>query len=64
MYAGIIWVTDSAKMGLLSYKNGGAKYLMVTIDVFTKYAWVRPSKIKKTKTAILSFIEMVKECKC
>ena len=33
------------------------------IDVFTKYAYVKPLKNKKAKTVIHGFIELVKESK-
>ena len=31
------------------------------IDVFTKYAWIKPLKDKKSKTALNAFIEIVNE---
>ena len=31
------------------------------MDVFTKYAWVKPLKIEKGKTVLNSFIEIVSE---
>ena len=31
------------------------------IDVFTKYAWVKPLKEKKCKTVLNAFIEIVNE---
>ena len=34
-------------MGSLSSKNKNVKYLIRVIDVFTKYAWVKPLKDKK-----------------
>ena len=33
-------------MESLSTKNKSAKYLLCGIDVFTKYAWVKPLKNK------------------
>ena len=33
------------------------------IDVFTKYAWVKPLKDKKSKTVLHGFIEIVNESK-
>ena len=36
-----IWA-DLAEMGLLSSKNKNVKYLLCVIDIFTKYAWVKP----------------------
>ena len=40
------------------------KYLLCVIDVFTKYAWIKPSKDKKTKTVPNGFAEIVNEPKC
>ena len=48
-------------MGSLSSKNKNAKYLLCVIDVFTKYAWVKPLKDIKAKTVHNAFIETVNE---
>ena len=53
--------TDLAQMGSLSSFNSGLKYLLCVIDVFTKYAWVKPLKDKKSKIVLHSFIEIVNE---
>ena len=50
-----IWVADLAEMGSLSSKNQGVQYLLSSVDVFTKYAWVKPLKDKKAKTVLLWF---------
>ena len=42
-----IWAVDLAEMESLSSKNKNVKYLLCVIDVFTKYAWVKPLKDKK-----------------
>ena len=44
-----IWAVDLAEMGSLSSKNQGVQYLLHVIDVFTKYARVKPLKDKKIK---------------
>ena len=44
-----IWAADLAYMGSISSENGGIKYLQCVIDVFTKYAWVKPLNDKKLK---------------
>ena len=46
-------------MKSLSSKNKSVKYLLFVIDVFTKYAWVKPLKGKKGKTVLNAFIEIV-----
>ena len=59
-----IWTTDLAEMKLLSSKNENFKYLLCAIDVFTKYAWVKPLKDKKGETVLNAFIETVNESNC
>ena len=44
-------------MGSLSSKNKNVKYLLRVINVFTKYAWVKPLKDKKGKTVLNAFID-------
>ena len=44
-----LWVADLAEMESLSSKNKNVKYLLCVIDVFTKYAWVKPLKDKNVK---------------
>ena len=45
----------------MSSANKNVKYLLCVIDVFTKYAWVKPLKDKKGKTVLSAFIEIVNE---
>ena len=59
-----ISAADLAEMGSLSSLNWCVKYLLCVIDVFTKYAWVKPLKDKKSKTVLHGFVEKVKESKC
>ena len=54
-----IWEADLAEMESLSSKNKNVKYLLRAIDVFTKYAWVKPLKYKKGKTVFNAFIGIV-----
>ena len=56
-----IWAADLDEMESLSSKNKNAKYLLCVIDVFTKYACVKPLKYKKSKTVLNAFIEIVNE---
>ena len=42
-----IWGVDLADMQSLSRYNKGIKYLLCTIDIFSKYGWVIPLKDKK-----------------
>ena len=54
-----IWAADLAEVELLSSKNKIIKCLLCVIDVFTKYAWVKPLKDKKGKTVLNAFMEIV-----
>ena len=56
-----IWAGDQAGMGSLSSKKQGVKYSLFLIDVFIKYAWVKPLKDEKGKTVRNGFIEIVNE---
>ena len=52
-------------MGSLCSENQGNKYLLCVVDVFTKYACVKPYlKYKKSKTVLHGFIEIVDEYNC
>ena len=42
-----------------SSKNKNVKYIFCVIDVFTKYAWVKPLKAKNSKTVLNPFIKIV-----
>ena len=55
-----IWAANLAEIELLSSKNKNVKYLLCVINVFTKYAWVKPLiKDKKGRKLLNSFIEIV-----
>ena len=48
-------------MRSLSFFNCVINYLLCVIDVFTKYAWVKPLKDKKAKTVLSVFVKIVNE---
>ena len=54
-----IWAADLTELESYSSKNKNVKYLLCVIDVFTKYAWVKPLKGKKGKTVLNAFIKIV-----
>ena len=54
-----IWAAGLAEMGSLSSKNKNVKYLLCVIDIFTKYAWLKPLRDKKGNTVLNAFIEIV-----
>ena len=54
-----ILAEDLAKLGSLSSTNQDVKDLLCVIDVFTKYAWIKPLRDKKAKTILDGFIKIV-----
>ena len=53
------WGVDLADMQSLSKYNKGIKYLLCTIDLFSKYAWVFPLKDKKGISTINAFPKII-----
>ena len=58
-----IGAADLVEMRSLSSKNWGVEWLLCVIDVFTKYAWVKPVKDKKSKKLLNGFIKIVNNWK-
>ena len=56
-----IWGIDLAEMQSLSRKNKGIKYLLYTIDLFSKYAFVVPLKDKKGISIVNAFNKKIKQ---
>ena len=54
-----IWGVDLADIQSLSKYNKGNKYLLCTIDLFSKYAWVIPIKDKKGTSIVNAFKKIV-----
>ena len=50
-----IWAADLVEMQNYSKCNKGIKYLLMGIDVFSKYGWIVPLKDKKTESVSLAF---------
>ena len=48
-----IWAADLAEMKSFSLKNKNVEYLLCVIDIFTKYARVKPLKDKNEKQLIM-----------
>ena len=55
-----IWAADLVDMQKFSKWNKGVKYLLMVIDVFSKYGWVRSLKDKKTETVSKAFDDIFK----
>ena len=49
------WQMDLADMQSMQKFNDGYRYLLVCIDVFSKYAWVAPLKNKKGSSLVEAF---------
>ena len=58
-----IWAGDLVEMQKYSKWNKGIKYLLMVIDVFSKYGWVKPLKAKKTESVSSAFDLIFKKSK-
>ena len=54
------WQADLADMQRLSKFNDGHKFLLVCVDVLSKYAWVEPVKNKTAKEVAAAFQRILK----
>ena len=52
---------DLADMQLISKFNKGFRFLLCVINIFSKYAWVIPSKDKKGVSIVDAFQKILKE---
>ena len=58
-----IWATDLVEIQKFSNWNKGITYLLMVIDVFSKYGWIVPLKDKKTESVSLAFDGIIKKSK-
>ena len=58
-----IWAADIVEIQKYSKWNKGVKYLLMVIDVFSKYGWIVPLKDKKTESVSLAFDLIFKKSK-
>ena len=56
-----IWGVDLANMQSLSKYNKRIKYLLCTIDLFSRYAWVVPLKDKKGVSTVNAFEKILSD---
>ena len=56
-----IWGADLADMQLISKYNKGVRFLLCAIDIFSKYAWILPSKDKKRINIVAAFQSILKQ---
>jgi hypothetical protein len=53
------WEADLADLQDYASENDGYKYLLFVIDVFSRFAWVKPLKSKEAKNIIAAFKEIL-----
>ena len=58
-----IWASDLVEIQKYGKWNKGIKYLLMVIDVFSKYGWIEPLKDKKTESVSLAFDHIFKKSK-
>ena len=58
-----IWAADLVEIQKYSKWNKGIKYLLMVIDVFSKYGWIVALKDKKTESVSLAFDTIFKKSK-
>ena len=66
MYANGIdktWAADLVEMQAFSESNRGVRYLLTVIDVFSKYGWMLPLKVKTGKSVADACKEIFKKSK-
>ena len=56
-----IWCLDLAFMDKLSDTNNGVKYLLVCVDVFSRFVRVQPMKSKYSTDAVVAFKKMLRK---
>ena len=56
-----IWAADLADMKALEKHNDDNTFLLLVIDTFSKYGWIKPLKNKEGKTVAKAFKEIFKE---
>ena len=58
-----IWSVDVAYMDKIAQHNNGVKYLLVAVDVLSRYLRVQPMKALYAKDAVEAFKKMIKQKK-
>ena len=54
-----LWEIDLVDVSRLKEYNDGYAFLLVCIDTFSKYVWIRPLKKKTGKAAVEAFTDIV-----
>ena len=53
------WCTDLADLGAYSKKNRGFRYILLVMDVFSRYAYAEPLKMKNSTQTLAAFKKIV-----
>ena len=53
-----LWMADLIDMVKFEEWNDGYKYILLVIDTFSKYVWLRPLKIKTGEAVAEAFIDI------
>ena len=56
-----LWEADFAFVQDVAKENDGVNYLLVVIDVLSKYVWVRPTKNKTARSFLEAFDSILSE---
>ena len=56
-----IWQVDLADFSAQAHNNHGVNFLLVAIDIFTRYAWVRQLRNKESKTVVAAFKDILEQ---
>ena len=56
-----IWGVDLADIQLIRKYNKGIRYLLCVIDLFSRYAWLIPLKIKKGESIVEGFEKILND---
>ena len=55
------WQADLADVSLIAKQNKGYRFLLTVIDIFSRYAWVRPLRTKTGKEVAAAFKDIFAE---
>jgi hypothetical protein len=55
------WQADLADMNDIKASNDGYRYLLVAMDCFSKYAWVKPTITKDAKATAIAFEAILRD---
>jgi len=56
-----IWQVDLADFSAQAHNNHGVNFLLVAIDIFTRYAWVRQLRNTESETVVAAFKDILEQ---